>query len=649
MQELTKSVSRQDANFKLSPSSSNETSINLSKEISALISDESCDVTFTIYKDDFIKAIGALCLLKQVYLKKETTPSTISSIYNSLSKQVSAQFGDNSTSAYTIKHLKRDDGRSYFNDLKRDNGFNLRAFLVEQYSFLSFIKEDNGSLTLRVETILPTDELPGKPVDAIEENNNEIDCPLQQIYFGAPGTGKSHRIKQVCREYEHFRITFHPDTDYASFVGSYKPITHSEQVYTNMGDKAIALKDSVTGEPITTTKITYQYVYQAFLNAYIAAWRQQQNENPLPVFLVIEEINRGNCAQIFGDIFQLLDRNESGFSDYPIIADNDLKKELAKEFESLDVHNAENINGIYNDDIIAKIKSGSHLLLPNNLYIWATMNTSDQSLFPIDSAFKRRWDWKYVKIADSGKDYRIAVNNNEYDWWEFVNAINIHIGNDTDQEDKKLGYFFAKGKKNDEGKYIISADTFLSKVIFFIYNDVYKDFGFDDDIFKDENGEVLTFANYFNQYGDTVPEKVERFIRNLGLQPLQLTEAEEEAQDEVENQADFTNDGSSNKLTIRFPDGTIIRENTRFESYLKALERIGLERVEPIAAEKKYTRRNSALVSTSESPEVLADPVYTYVKSGDYYVIKGTNTKTQKNMLNLVSDRLNLDLIVTVE
>lgn len=473
--------------------------------------------------------------------------------------------------------------------------------------------------------------------------------PLQQIYFGAPGTGKSHRIKQVCREFEHYRITFHPDTDYASFVGSYKPITHSEQVYTNMGDKAIPLKDSVTGEPVTTTKITYQYVYQAFLNAYIAAWKELQKENPQPVFLVIEEINRGNCAQIFGDIFQLLDRNDSGFSDYPIIADNDLKKELAKEFESLDVLNAVNINGIYDDDIIAKVKSGSHLLLPNNLYIWATMNTSDQSLFPIDSAFKRRWEWKYVKIADSGKGYRIAVNGNEYDWWEFVDAINSHIGTDTDQEDKKLGYFFAKAKKNSEGKYIISADTFLSKVIFFIYNDVYKDFGFDDDIFKDGNGEVLTFANYFNQYGDTVPEKVERFICNLGVQPLQLTEAEEEAQDEVENEADSTDDGSSNKLTVRFPDGTVIRENTRFESYIKALEKIGLDRVEPIAAEKKYTRRNSALVSTSESPEVLADPVYTYVKSGDYYVIKGTNTKTQKNMLNLVSDRLNLGLIVTVE
>lgn len=531
-----------------------------------------------------------------------------------------------------------------------------KAFNVEEGDVVCLEKNENNSYSL---TFLSPDTLQiyngGLLISDGLENYSSKDIilteelPLQQIYFGAPGTGKSHRIKQVCRNYEHYRITFHPDTDYASFVGSYKPITHSEQIYTNMGDKAIALKDSVTGEPVTTTKITYQYVYQAFLNAYIAAWKQQQNENPQPVFLIIEEINRGNCAQIFGDIFQLLDRNESGFSDYPIIADNDLKKELAKEFENLDIANYDAINSIYGDDIIAKVKSGSHLLLPNNLYIWATMNTSDQSLFPIDSAFKRRWDWKYVKIADSGKNYRISVNNNEYDWWEFINAINDHIGTNTDQEDKKLGYFFAKAKKDANGKYLISADTFLSKVIFFIYNDVYKDFGFDDDIFKDENGEELTFANYFNQYGDTVPEKVERFIRNLGLLPLQLTEAEEEARDELENEFDNIDDGSTNKLTVRFPDGTIIRENTRFESYLKALEKIGLDRVEPIAAEKKYVRRDSALISKSESTEVLADPVYSYVKRGEYYIIKGTNTKTQKNLINLVSDRLNLGLIVTVE
>ena len=445
-----------------------------------------------------------------------------------------------------------------------------KAFKVEEGDVICLEKDEDNSFSL---TFLSPDTVQiyngGLLLNGSLEDSSSRDIvrfdeqPLQQIYFGAPGTGKSHRIKQVCSNYEHYRITFHPDTDYASFVGSYKPITHTEQVYTNMGDKAIALKDSVTGEPVTTTKITYQYVYQAFLNAYIAAWKQQQNENPLPVFLVIEEINRGNCAQIFGDIFQLLDRNESGFSDYPIIADNDLKKELAKEFESLDVHNAENINGIYNDDIIAKIKSGSHLLLPNNLYIWATMNTSDQSLFPIDSAFKRRWDWKYVKIADSGKGYKIAVNGNEYDWWEFVEAINSHIGIDTDQEDKKLGYFFAKAKKTGEGKYIISADTFLSKVIFFIYNDIYKDFGFDDDIFKDEDGQVLTFANYFDQYGDTIPEKVERFIQNLGLVPLK-----------IENRENLEESSSDESISAPKTTGKYIINGIQFNRIAEAVQKV---------------------------------------------------------------------------
>lgn len=473
--------------------------------------------------------------------------------------------------------------------------------------------------------------------------SNTMKLPLQIIYFGAPGTGKSHRIKQECKVHEHFRITFHPDTDYASFVGAYKPTVRPVKLRDVTGK---VIKED--GNDVTEEKIIYSFVKQAFLKAYIAAWLEQQNDEPKPVFLIIEEINRGNCAQIFGDIFQLLDRNESGFSDYPIIADTDIEKELSKEFKNLDIANAENINSIYEDDVVSMVKSGSRLLLPNNLYIWATMNTSDQSLFPIDSAFKRRWEWKYVKIADSGLNYRIAVNDNEYDWWEFVKAINAKIGSDTDQEDKKLGYFFAKAKKNADGNFIISADTLLSKVLFFIYNDVYKDFGLEDAIFLNEDGETMNFADYFDEVGDTVHDKVERFLLNLGLEPL-TDEQAEEAQDEAEIEEDKNDDDSSNKLTIRFPNGTVVKEPTRFESFKKALEIIGLDKVEPIAAEKKYMRRNSALVSTSESPEILADPVYTYVKSGDYYIVKGTNTRTQRNLLNLISDRLNLGLKVTVE
>lgn len=343
------------------------------------------------------------------------------------------------------------------------------------------------------------------------------DFPLQQIYFGAPGTGKSHDINEVCAEYENYRTTFHPDTDYASFVGSYKPITQEVEMRDLAGHKVSE------GEKIVTTqKIVYKYVFQSFLKAYIAAWKEQEKEEPKPVFLIIEEINRGNCAQIFGDIFQLLDRNAAGFSDYPIVADDDLAKELKKVLGKLNISKRDEINGLYkgSKDIVGSVLNGENLLLPNNMYIWATMNTSDQSLFPIDSAFKRRWDWKYVKIKNANKDYRIVFSNgNEYDWWQFVSEINSRIeGGEIQQEDKKLGYFFAKAKDQD-GKNIITAESFLSKVIFYLYNDVFKDFGFEEDFFKDGKGETMTFASFFDDYGNVDENRVELFIANLGLEP----------------------------------------------------------------------------------------------------------------------------------
>ena len=122
--------------------------------------------------------------------------------------------------------------------------------------------------------------------------------------------------------------------------------------------------------------ITYKFIPQAFTKAYAAAWNTTED-----VFLVIEEINRGNCAQIFGDLFQLLDR-KGGRSEYLIEADTDLANYLQEALAKSP-----------RTDIPQEIKSGERLMLPQNLYIWATMNTSDQSLFPIDSAFKRRWDW----------------------------------------------------------------------------------------------------------------------------------------------------------------------------------------------------------------------------------------------------------------
>lgn len=386
------------------------------------------------------------------------------------------------------------------------------------------------------------DKFKGQVVDMDEPTNNfeKINLPLQQIFFGAPGTGKSHTINQICAEHENYRTTFHPDTDYAAFVGSYKPITVRVPVYGIQGTK---LRDE-EGKTILEYRIVYRYIFQSFLKAYIAAWREQQNEEPKPVFLIIEEINRGNCAQIFGDIFQLLDRNEAGFSDYPIVADDDLAQELKRVLGDFTIVNAEKINALYMDgkDVVAQVKSGSHLLLPNNLYIWATMNTSDQSLFPIDSAFKRRWDWKYIKIKDAEKGYRITFSNgHQYDWWQFISAINAEIeGGEIQQEDKKLGYFFAKAY---DGK--ISAETFVSKVLFYLYNDVFKDFGLEEAFFKDENGETMTFASYFDEVGEINEERVEHFITNLGL-----TSQTSEESDDADEEDDITSNGKRLKYSV---------------------------------------------------------------------------------------------------
>ena len=261
------------------------------------------------------------------------------------------------------------------------------------------------------------------------ENNPNNLLPEQKIYFGTPGSGKSWTIKQKYEQDETkvFRTTFHPDTDYASFVGCYKPIKDEDN----------------------EKKIVYEFVPQAFTDAYVAAWSDLEN----PYYLIIEEINRGNCAQIFGDLFQLLDRNKDGYSEYPIKADHDLRDYLVE-------HLPEDSEGI---------RDGK-LCLPPNLSIIASMNTSDQSLFPMDSAFKRRWSWEYVPIdyenAESGT-FEITVGGETYNWHEFLKAVNEKIKKVTSSEDKQMGNFFIKASVDEK--------EFCDKVMFYLWSEVGKD------------------------------------------------------------------------------------------------------------------------------------------------------------------------------
>lgn len=261
---------------------------------------------------------------------------------------------------------------------------------------------------------------------------------IQIIYFGTPGSGKSHKVQQSLEKVVDenvFRTIFHPDSDYASFVGCYKPTMEDEE-------------------------IKYEFTPQVFTEAYVQAWKKQAEaseqglEQAEKVYLVIEEINRGNCAQIFGDLFQLLDRNEDGSSTYKIRADKDLANYLQKEL-------GENHEGI----------AGGNLQLPANLHLTATMNTSDQSLFPLDSAFKRRWDWEYVPIdysesVDSAK-FEISIEGRKYSWIDFLKAVNERILKATDSEDKQMGNFFIK--------HSVEEKEFKSKVMFYLWHEVCKE------------------------------------------------------------------------------------------------------------------------------------------------------------------------------
>ena len=390
----------------------------------------------------------------------------------------------------------------------------------------------SATLTAMAKMVLdPKNELIRKGIstDSFSTENSLLKAAgLQQIYYGAPGTGKSKTIKDLTFGESVIRTTFHPDSDYASFVGTYKPITEEVDLRDCNGKKVI---DDDTKEVVKEERIAYKFIPQAFLEAYVEAWKKLGSSKKQ--FLIIEEINRGNCAQIFGDLFQLLDRNEYGFSDYPIVADKDMQKYLEKEFAGWEITNKDEINQLYGEaNMVNLIMKGERLVLPSNLYIWATMNTSDQSLFPIDSAFKRRWDWKYVSISE-GRDkatnaplnWYINTGDRQYKWWSFIKKVNNLIGSLTNSEDKKLGYFFCKAKDGE-----IDADLFVSKVIFYLWNDVFKDYGFDDKDFQDEEGKILSFDRFYeDKNGKTNVDiaNVELFLENLGVDEYNSDEGEE--------------------------------------------------------------------------------------------------------------------------
>ena len=244
------------------------------------------------------------------------------------------------------------------------------------------------------------------------------------IYFGAPGTGKSYNLnkdKDVLLKYyknNYERVTFHPDYSYANFVGTYKPVPENGS-------------------------ITYKYVPGPFMRIL----KKALNNPNEPYLLVIEEINRANVAAVFGDVFQLLDRNEENISDYDIATSEDMKTFIDED----------------------------KIVLPQNLFIWATMNSADQGVFPMDTAFKRRWDFKYFSINNNEKlieNTHTTVNGKEVNWNTLRKQINDELLSYKINEDKLMGPFFAFNEfMNEKIPEETFKDIFKNKIIMYLFED----------------------------------------------------------------------------------------------------------------------------------------------------------------------------------
>ena len=326
----------------------------------------------------------------------------------------------------------------------------------------------------------------------------------------------------------------------------------------------------------------------------------------------------------------MLDRKCDGFSEYPIKADNDLATYIA-----------ENLSASIRTDIPYSVRSGEELSLPANLYIWATMNTSDQSLFPIDSAFKRRWDWKYVPIDTKKERWTINANGTNYDWSDFLEKINAKIESAISSEDKMLGFYFCKAD-ND----VITAERFVNKVVFYLWNDVFKDYGFDDAVFNDKNNKKITFRMFYKADGKVDEAIVKEFLDNLGVNIIKGNEEIIEIDD-----IDETNPAVANKnhlKNITFADGTVFSTNDMgpFDAYIEAIKKIGVDNVYSIADKLKYRRLNHPLISKEKYPEIENSTSYSYMQLGEYYFVKGSKTYTLVRMLEDIKNLLSIDMTI---
>lgn len=339
----------------------------------------------------------------------------------------------NHTEKFKMKLVYVDKLRRIYIDVVDESDYYnlLRKVVIPNKSYLSISKLKNEEKILYYFKLIYRNSYENSPsFDNFDRN---------KIFFGAPGTGKSFKLNQyknklIYNDSDYERVTFHPDYSYAQFVGTYRPVSIIED-----GKKVIS----------------YEYVPGPFMRILSKAIESSNSSYPRPFLLVIEEINRANMAAVFGDVFQLLDRDEENNSQYPINLSKDMKDFLEEE-----IH--------YDLDTIQ---------IPSNMFIWATMNSADQGVFPMDTAFKRRWDFEYIDINNEEtmiKDLFFEVNGKKINWNNLRKSINNFLLKKNINEDKLLGPFFVSNIQEVEKGSKNFIDIFKSKVLMYLYEDAAK-------------------------------------------------------------------------------------------------------------------------------------------------------------------------------
>ena len=324
-----------------------------------------------------------------------------------------------------------------------------------------------------------------KPLNLFQEKdkiNNDKNIPYQKIVYGAPGTGKSYSLNEETESIfgtNRERVTFYDGYTYGQFIGMYKPTMIEE------GD------------------ISYKYVPGPFMKQLVKAYIDSENN----FCLIIEEINRAKADKVFGNIFQLLDRDEKGNSRYPISTSEEQLQYLREELNN-------------KKEVLERIETKG-LYLPNNLYIWATMNSADDGVQPLDTAFKRRWKFNYIslnaneKAFGNEKEFIIGKYKGEFVFWnKFRKALNTKL-KDRITEDRLIAPFFISPNDFDEnselGKKVLNKDIFIEKVLMYIFDDLLRHYPKKrEQIFK--NG-ISTFSDIVDKNKVNSEEEIQKEIK----------------------------------------------------------------------------------------------------------------------------------------